>query len=338
MGVICMPAYKQEGKNTWYTKFRYKNWAGEEKWVTKRGFATKRDAVQWENEFKLKNNGSLDMTLNAFSKVYARDINPRLRVGTIARKENTINKQILPYLGDKRIREITSTDVMLWQNELISYKNPETGKGYSKSYLCAVHAELSAMFNHAIKYYGLRDNPAKIAGNMGTKQDCKMDFWTQDEYLSFADAMMDEPLAYYCFEVLYWTGIREGELLALAREDVDLDAKTISVSKTFQHIKGVDIIGEPKTLKSNRVVPIPDFLCDELRDYIKMFYDLNPTDRLFPVSKHYLARKLKKGAELSGNRSIRVHDLRHPYVKTATTHFLRNFKEKFCFVSIAVNP
>ena len=125
---------------------------------------------------------------------------------------------------------------------------------------------------------------------------------------------INEPLAYYCFEMLYWTGIREGELLALTRADIDLDAKTVTISKTFQHIKGRDVIGEPKTAKSNRVVIIPDFLCAELEDYFRMYYDLHPTDRLFPVSKHFLFLKLKKYTAQQELPRIRVHDLRHSHV------------------------
>ena len=309
-----MPAYKQKDKNTWYVKFRYKDWTGQTKWVTKRGFATKREALQWETEFNLKNSGSVDMTFADFAKVYEENMRPRLREGTRARKENTLQKQILPYLGKKRLRDITSTDILQWQNALLSHVDARTGKPYSKSYLRSVHAELSAMFNHAVKFYGLKENPARLAGAMGNKKDIEMAFWTQGEYQLFAEAMMDDPLAYYCFEMLYWCGIREGELLALTREDVDLDAKTVSITKTFQHVKGKDIIGDPKTLKSKRTVLMPDFLCDEIADYLEMCYDLQPTDRLFPVTKHFLYRKIKKGADLCGIKRIRVHDLRHSHV------------------------
>ncbi len=48
-------------------------------------------------------------------------------------------------------------------------------------------------------------------------------FWTKAEYLKFADAMMDKPLSYYAFEMLYWCGIREGELLALTPADFDFE-------------------------------------------------------------------------------------------------------------------
>lgn len=111
---------------------------------------------------------------------------------------------------------------------------------------------------------------------------------------------MDEPMAYYCFEVLYWSGIREGELLALTPADIDLKRKTISVTKTFQHINGRDLVTDPKTSKSRRKVKIPDFLCEELRDYMRMQYELRPEDRLFPVTKNYLHRKMALGCQRQG--------------------------------------
>ena len=141
-----------------------------------------------------------------------------------------------------------------------------------------------------------------------------MRFWTQEMYQKFSQAAMEIPLAYYCFQVLYWCGIREGELLALTPEDVDLEKRKLSISKTFQHIHGRDIVTSPKTPKSTRVITMPKFLCDELRDYQKMCYDLHRTDRLFPVTKHFLANHLHKFGDRQSLPRIRVHDLRHSHV------------------------
>ena len=77
---------------------------------------------------------------------------------------------------------------------------------------------------------------------------------------------MDKPISYYAFEMLYWCGIREGELLALTPADFDFDAGTVSITKSYQRLKGQDVITTPKTKKSNRVIQMPDFLIDEMRD------------------------------------------------------------------------
>ena len=62
---------------------------------------------------------------------------------------------------------------------------------------------------------------------MGSEERKEMLFWTKAEYQKFADAMMDKPVSYYAFEMLYWCGIREGELLALTPADFDFEAGTV---------------------------------------------------------------------------------------------------------------
>ena len=309
-----MPAYKDAERNTWYVKFQYKNWKDERKWVTKRGFKTRRDALQWEREFQLQQQGSIEMSFADFVNVYREDRVPRLKESTALMKDNIIDTKLVPYFGSKAIQEITTRDEMMWQNEMLGFRDSKTGKPYSKSYLKTIHNQLSAIFNHAVRHYKLKENPAMLVGNMGSDKNIQMQYWTKDEYLRFADVMMDEPVAYGCFQILYWCGIREGEMMALTLDDLDFESGKLRINKTFQHLKGKDMVTEPKTPKSNRVIQMPEFLVEELRDYVKMQYDLKPTDRLFPVCKSYLYRMMKKGSELAGIKKIRVHDLRHSHV------------------------
>lgn len=308
-----MSAYKDTRRNTWYVKFRYKDWTGLNKEVMKRGFATKREALQWERDFMLEKSGSLDMTFADFTKVYLQDRQHRIKESTSVNKENIIETKILPYFGKRILRDITPTDVIQWQNHMLAFRDPK-GKPYSKVYLKTIHNQLSAIFNHAVRFYNLPQNPARIAGNMGSEKETSMKFWTQEEYERFAFVLMDDPLAYYCFEVLYWCGIREGEMLALTPADLNFNTRMMDINKTFQHIKGKDVITEPKTPKSKRKVLMPEFLCDELKDYMAMCRDLGPEDRLFPVTKSFLYHKMKDGSKAAGVQRIRVHDLRHSHV------------------------
>ena len=309
-----MSVYKSKDNSSWVVKFQYKDWSGERKWVTKRGFSTKREAQTWERSFMEKLKGTTNMLFKDFVVLYLEGRGPRLKESTSATKANIIEKQILPYFGERKLSEISSNDVIQWQNTLLRYRDPKTGKAYSPSYLKTVHNQLSAIFNYAVRYFNLKENPARKAGNMGTDKNIHMKYWTLAQYQRFAEAVMAKPLAYYCFEVLYWCGIREGELLALTPEDVDLEAGTLTVNKTFQHLNGKDLVTEPKTPTSNRTVVMPDFLCAELTDYMKMLYALHPTDRLFPVSKSSLNRAMEYGCKEAGLDKIRIHDLRHSHV------------------------
>ena len=114
--------------------------------------------------------------------------------------------------------------------------------------------------------------------------------------------------------MLYWCGIREGELLALTPGDFDFEKQTVSISKSYQRIKGQDVITDPKTAKSNRVIQMPAFLCKEMEDYIKSLYAVEPTDRIFAVTKSYLHREMDRGAKEAGVKRIRIHDLRHSHI------------------------
>ena len=125
---------------------------------------------------------------------------------------------------------------------------------------------------------------------------------------------MDKPLSYYAFEMLYWCGVREGELLALTPADFDFEKQTVTISKSYQRIKGRDVITDPKTPKSNRVIQMPAFLCDEMQDYIKSLYAVEPTDRIFTVTKSYLPPGDGQGSERGGVKRIRIHDLRHSHI------------------------
>ena len=188
------------------------------------------------------------------------------------------------------------------------------GEPYSTTYLKSIHSQLSAIFNHAVRYYRLQKNPAEIVGNMGKDSHKEMLFWTKDEYLKFAKVVMDKPTSYYAFEVLYWCGIRLGELLALTASDFNFERQTLTINKSLQNIKGNIIITPPKTPKSNRTIKIPQFLVDEMQDYIKSLYGLEPDDRIFPISKAYLHHEMNRGAKAAGVKRIRIHDLRHSHV------------------------
>ena len=202
---------------------------------------------------------------------------------------------------------------LLCRNELMAYRD-EKGKPYSADYLRTIHAQLTAIFNHAVNFYNLSYNPARRAGTIGSEAVKEMDFWTKEEYLKFSEAMMDKPRSYYAFEMLYWCGMRSGELLALTPADIDFEKQTVTISKTFHRSKGRDIITSPKTKKSNRTIKMPPFLCEEMQEYIKMLYDIKPDERLFTVTKSYLNHEMERGAKQAGVKKIRVHDIRHSAV------------------------
>ena len=188
-----MSIYKDNVTGKWRVVYRYTDWTGKTKQTSKRGFPTKREAQMWEHEQMLKHDAKLDMTFASFYEIYVEDKKERIRDNTWGTKNNIARTKILPYFGERKIAEIEPKDVIAWQNHLLAFKRAN-GKGYSASYLRKIHSQLSAIFNHAVDFYHLPSNPAQKAGNIAIEEYKEMLFWTKEEYLKFADVMMDKPV------------------------------------------------------------------------------------------------------------------------------------------------
>ena len=307
-----MSVTKDKNTGKWMSQIRIKDWTGKEIHKKKRGFATKREALQWERDFINQSSGSLGMSFMDFIELYIQDMEKRLKPSTVANKRFLIDLKIIPYFGKFPLDAIKPTDIRKWQNELTSYRD-ENGKPYSQTYLKTINNQITAIFNYAVKYYGLKENPCHKAGSMGKKNADEMEFWTKDEFATFIEAIKDRPASYAIFMTMYYTGIREGELLALTPADIDFEKDTLIINKSYQRLGGKDIITTPKTPKSNRVVMLPEVLKTVLRNYMEKCYGLQPDDRLFPYNKSFLYREMQIGIEASGVKRIRVHDIRHSH-------------------------
>ena len=301
-----MKAEKDKKTGKWLIQYRYTDWQGKRRKSTKRGFATKREAEEWLRNFLITQKADFDMKFADFWKMYCADMETCLREHTIRTKKYIVKLKILPYFGNKRVNDITAADIRQWQNELIKM-------GYSPTYLKTINNQLSAIFNYAVRYYDLKSNPCAKAGSMGKSKAEEMDFWTGEEFRKFIDSVMNKRLSYMAFMTLYWTGMRMGELLALNPKDVDLEKRTISITKSYQRLGKKDVITPPKTPKSKRVITIPEFLAADIKDYMDSLYDLQENDRLFPITKYYLEHEMQRGIKESGVKRIRVHDLRHSH-------------------------
>ena len=315
-----MSVTKDGDTGRWMSQIRVTDWTGKTIHKKKRGFATKKEALQWERDFISQSTGSLGMTFGDFIALYVKDMEHRLKPSTVASKKWLIDLKVTPFFKKIPLNEIKPTHVRQWQNSLTSYRD-ESGKPYSQTYLKCINNQLTAIFNYAVKYYGLKENPCHKAGSMGKKHADEMLFWTRQEFQTFIEVMKDRPASYAVFMTLYFTGIREGELLALTPSDIDFEKKTLTVNKSYQRLGREDIITTPKTPKSIRTIPIPDGLCNCLQEYMSHCYGLQKDDRLFPYTKSFLYHEMEYGCKASGVKRIRVHDIRHPYVKHTTKIF-----------------
>lgn len=299
-----MPAYKDEERNTWYAQFYYTDWTGKKKLKKKRGFSRKKDALDFERNFLQKETKTSDIAFGNLVENYLEDKKSRLRITTMDNKTNIIETKLLPFFGKLPINTIKSTHVRTWQNEMIKL-------GYAPTYLKTINNQLSAILNYAVRHYGLQENPVHIAGSIGKKNAESMEIWTLDEFNKFIE-YQDKPAAKIAFEILFWTGIRSGELLALTPRHI-LPDKKIDINKSYARLNREDIIDDPKTPKSKRIIPIPDFLYDNIQAYINSLYKIEEDDRIFYFTRDYLKKEMDRCCKPSGVKVIRVHDLRHSH-------------------------
>lgn len=227
-----MPATR-DGK-TWRSQFYYEDWQGVRHKKNKRGFKTKAEAEEWERNFRQQQRKDLDINFENFVEIYFADMENRLRESTIKNKRYVFDLKVTPYFKKKKMCEIKTADIRAWQNELIK-------QGYAPTYLKSINNQLAALFNYAVRYYDLNDNPCRKAGSIGKSKADDMEFWTKQEFKQFLPSMDKKPEARMAFMLLYWTGMRIG----------DADGKiSLNQQKPSKHA-GLRRFGPEKFLQRN---------------------------------------------------------------------------------------
>ncbi len=306
-----MPTYKytlKSGRTLWYASFYYIDWMGRKKRIVKRGFKTQREAKAYEEEFLSRQTNKSDIPFKDLVENYMEDMRHRLRETTIITKEHMIRTKLLPYFENQKLCDIDTVKIRKWQNTLLEMRG-SNNEPYRETYLRSIHNQLSAILNYAVKHYGLTSNPCHAAGNIGKDHAEEMNIWTKEQFELFLQTVKTTRMR-IGFEILFYSGIREGELLALAPEDFS-SPNLLKIRKNYAKIKGEEMLTAPKTPKGNRSITIPVSLFSEVQDYIAKLYGIGPEDRIFEFAKSALYKAITNGADQAGLPRIRVHDLRH---------------------------
>lgn len=252
----------RDGK-LWRSQFYYKDWQGIRRKKNKRGFKTKGEADEWERNFLQQQQKNLDISFENFVEIYFADMENRLRESTIINKRYVFDLKVTPYFKHKKMCEIQTSDIRAWQNELIK-------KGYAPTYLKSINNQLAALFNYAVRYYDLRDNPCRKAGSIGKSKADEMDFWIKQEFKEFLPSMDSKPEARMAFLLLYWTGMRIGD---------DDDKIRLNQRKPSKY-KGLSRFGPEKNLQriNKFMKERPTFykkliqMKENFRFYLRCFY------------------------------------------------------------------
>lgn len=305
-----MPVFKDETRGTFYVKTYYTDYTGTRKQKMKRGFKLQREAKEWERSFLEKQQGTPDMTFQALYDLYIEDISHRLRENSVDGKKNVFKNRILPYFKDKPINQITSKDIRDWQNVQIA-------AGYSDAYLDRIQNMLTTIFNYAVDYYNLPVNPCTKAGHMG-KRTKSMKFWTLEQFNEIMQYVID-PSARTALLLLFYSGMRFGEMLALTYSDFDFKDNTISITKSLQHrAKAGDLVSPPKTDNGIRCISMPQSIMAVIKDYTERIYDLrHPHVSLLiemGFSPHLIAERIGDTVQMVNNTYGHLYPTRHKEV------------------------
>lgn len=300
-----MPAYKDDKTGKWETLFYYTDYKNERRKKHRRGFNTKKEALEFEREFLAQSQFSIEMTFKSLYSLYHNDMESRIKKTTMETKEYIVNTKLLPFFEKMKVKDIKPIHIRKWQTDLLKME-------YSKTYLKTIYNQLTAIFNYAIRFHNLDKNPCHIAGSIGKKDADEMQILSLQEFNKMIDCVTDKENKFF-YIVLFWTGMRKGELLALTYEDVNFENKTITINKNFQIVKKERLITDPKTPRGRRVIAVNDIVLNCIKELWNTSYKPNKTDKIFYLSKDSLKRQLDTACKKAGVPRIRVHDLRHSH-------------------------
>ena len=302
----------------------------------KRGFKLKREAKKWiETELpsiiealEQKRKTISTMTMDELIEEYLFYKKMHVRITTFETKKHIIETKILPYFAGRMVVDIEPYDIMQWQHHLsesqkvvketvVSNSGREkvvkTQECYSDTYLRTINNQLVAIFNYAVAIRRLPTSPCKGLYKIGAKDAPEREIWEPEEFARFIRTQEHNPLLYYAYCTLFWTGMREAELLGIRSKDLDFKNGIIYVKDGYHKVKGKVDKGL-KNGESLRTVKIPSFLADELREFIDSLGPMDPNARVFVTSKSTLLKHLHEGAAQVGVKDICVHCLRHSYI------------------------
>lgn len=319
---------KKHGK-VYDVLFRIVTFDGIEKQKKLSGFANKTLAKQGYVDFVtekcelVKNNpikrqkriekGQEVLTLKDLSKQYFLAVRNQVKDSSIYDAQNIFKLFIYPKFENYQLKDINKQELIKWQDELWSKINPRTNEYYSYKYLSKIRTFFSAFLTWAEeRNEGFVNLLLSVKKPKRRISKTEMQFWTREEFDRFIE-VVDNQTYRTLFSMLFFTGRRKGEVLALSPADVKdkeiifnksltrktLDNSTYKITSTKAEKSATSLICKPlKKELSNYTVPEGQF------------YFGGET----PIAENTLTRAFNRYCKLAGVKLIRLHDLRHSFV------------------------
>ncbi len=314
-----MPKIKRQPNGTYVKRFRYKDELGE--W--KCGYVTGHTKAECEDKYirksmALRTGGDeTTITVQQLYETYITASKTRLKASSIESMSYALRLHVLPYFGEKKIKNVTLRDVEIWKARMDDL-------GFKYKYKAKIYVLFSAMFNYACRNQYLSRNVVALAGGFSNKEIKESEpIWTLDDFKR-AYAVMDNIMWRSYFAFLFFTGVRKNEATCLTWHDLSPNFDYVVINKTLTHKGCADGISyeitRPKTNRSNRQVLIPDCLCAILREYRAYCETIDGfSDDSFvwgvdkPLAENTIKRKLDEYAKLANVPRIQVKGLRHSH-------------------------
>lgn len=307
-----MPVYKDEARKTWYYKTWYKDNYGVRKQKLKRGFLKKSEAKQAEAEFlsSAEDQFSNEVT---FDEVFLHNISYKTyKPKTVRRRTNEYNRHIKPRFGHMKIKDINLKHVQ-------EFKKYAESEFQSLNTARTVFSNLKILVNHAIKFYGLKHNPTLLVEPIKRIKP-KVNYMRKDEY---ERRLPQLEMHYYreLSEMLFYTGLRIGEALALKWKYVYLHLNEIYVAHTLD-VNSREL-GTPKNESSQSTIVLHSRVTKMLENIKKesaeKIHGFNDDYFVFGgLQPYHYSHYHKKFQEVYPE--IRIHDVRHSFA----THLINN--------------
>lgn len=299
-----MPIYKEKGQKKYKVRVNFVDQDGtyKAKYGTASSYAEAAKKYQelYEGRYSIKR-----ITLGKLCESYLLHAQENNRLASVRIYKWLLNVILRTIDRNMYIEDISPSFVREWQTKMLQ-------AGYAVSYVQKVNRMLSTLMRYGEAYYGLQKNSVKLAGRLPAVNPTEREFYTLDEFKRFLNGIdKEKDISYWVvFNVLFYSGCRIGEIMALYPSDIDFQKRSISITKTFYHIDGQSYIGPPKTEKSIRNVTIPPFLLRILQDHIQRLPD--PSVRIFfNLTVAGIRNKIVQVCNKTGVKRIRVHDFRH---------------------------
>lgn len=269
------------------------------------------------------------MLLNDLFEKYLDDIDLTHQDTTIDSIKYRYNSHIKNIFGEMKLEQITYIKIKKFQKMLLDGKDKNNdNKKYSISYINILVKLLKRLMKYAILMNYVRFNTEECRGLETIKDIVDKDnfiskqiIWNLNEFNNFI-SYVDDDMYRNLFNILYFCGLRKGEVLSLRWENIDLIESTLTIDSSASKIVGRgQIVKSPKTKKSYRTIYIHETLKKELLNYYiseKIKYNYNIKNHFVfggikMISFSTLDRRFKRYKEKSKASDMNLHGFRHSH-------------------------